>query len=58
MRMLRYGKWLKQEALRGRFHFLPRGAVLTKLARAGLVHIEQRLSYVGQAYVFRAHRPG
>jgi ubiquinone/menaquinone biosynthesis C-methylase UbiE len=53
MRMLRYGKWLKQEARRGRFHYLPFPQVLDKLCRAGFVNLRHRLSFAGQAYVFR-----
>jgi SAM-dependent methyltransferase len=57
MRMLRYGKWLKAEAARGRFHYLPRGAVFAKLARAGFVAVDHRLSYASQAFLFRAFCP-
>jgi SAM-dependent methyltransferase len=56
-RMLRYGAWLKEEARRGRFHYLPLPAVLEKLTAAGFVGIEHRLTYVGQAYLFRCLRP-
>jgi SAM-dependent methyltransferase len=56
MRMLRYGKWLKSEATRGRFHYLPRSAILARLAQAGFVRIEHRRSFAGQAYLFRAYR--
>jgi ubiquinone/menaquinone biosynthesis C-methylase UbiE len=53
-RMLRYGAWLKREARRGRFHYLPHQTVTAKLQGAGYTSIEHRLSYAGQAYVFRA----
>jgi ubiquinone/menaquinone biosynthesis C-methylase UbiE len=53
-RMLHYGSWLKQEARRGRFHYLPAEAVRAKLHAAGYVAIDHRLSYAGQAYVFQA----
>jgi SAM-dependent methyltransferase len=53
MRMLRYGAWLKREARRGRFHYLPAVVVADKLARAGFVAIEHRSSFAGQADVFR-----
>jgi SAM-dependent methyltransferase len=56
-RMLRYGAWLKQEARRGRFHYLPHETVMAKLKAAGFIDIEHRLSYGGQAYVFRAVKP-
>ncbi len=57
MRMMRYGAWLKREARTGRFHYLPADEVQAKLAEAGFVNIEHRLSYAGQAFIFRAHKP-
>ena len=56
-RMLRYGRWLKQEARRGRFHYLPENAIRHKLAAAAFMNIEHRLSYAGQAYLFRCRKP-
>jgi|GEM_PF-523354 ubiquinone/menaquinone biosynthesis C-methylase UbiE len=56
-RMLRYGRWLKAEARRGRFHYLPAEVVRGKLLVAGFDSIEHRRSYAGQAYVFRAVKP-
>ncbi len=56
-RMLSYGRWLKREARRGRFHYLPLPVILTKLTRIGYVRIEHRLSYAGQAYLLRAWKP-
>jgi SAM-dependent methyltransferase len=56
-RMLRYGAWLKQEARRGRFHYLPLPTVVDKLTAAGFVDVEHRTSFVGQAYLFRCRRP-
>ena len=56
-RMLRYGAWLKEEARRGRFHYLPLPAVVDKLAAGGFAGVEHRLTYVGQAYLFRCLRP-
>ena len=56
-RMLRYGRWLKREARTGRFHYLPADAVAAKLRAAGFDHIEHRLSYAGQAFVFRCVKP-
>lgn len=53
-RMLRYGRWLKAEARRGRFHYLPAEVVQRKLEAAGFTAVEHRRSYAGQAYVFRA----
>jgi SAM-dependent methyltransferase len=57
VRMLRYGSWLKREARRGRFHYLPSVVVADKLARAGFVAIMHRVSFAGQADVFRCQRP-
>jgi len=56
-RMMKYGAWLKREARAGRFHYLPADAVTAKLAATGFVRIEHRLSYAGQAFVFRAYKP-
>jgi len=56
-RMNRYGRWLKMEAARGRFHYLPAADVTAKLAAAGFVGIGHRLSYAGQAFVFHADKP-
>ncbi|MHB1424418.1 MAG: class I SAM-dependent methyltransferase [Gemmataceae bacterium] len=57
VRMLRYGAWLKREARRGRFHYLPATVVADKLSRAGFRGIEHRTSFAGQADVFRCQRP-
>jgi SAM-dependent methyltransferase len=56
-RMLEYGRWLKREARKGRFHYLPVDTVAGKLGAAGFERIEHRLSYAGQAYIFRCFRP-
>jgi ubiquinone/menaquinone biosynthesis C-methylase UbiE len=53
-RMMRYGAWLKREARTGRFHYLPGEEVAQKLKSAGYSSAQWRLSYAGQAYVFRA----
>jgi ubiquinone/menaquinone biosynthesis C-methylase UbiE len=58
LRMMKYGAWLKREARVGRFHYLPADEVHAKLSAAGFTRIEHRLSYAGQAFVFRAHKPG
>jgi SAM-dependent methyltransferase len=55
-RMLRYGAWLKKEARKGRFHYLTDPEITAKLSAAGFSGIEHRLSYVGQAYIFRARK--
>jgi SAM-dependent methyltransferase len=56
-RMWIYGSWLKQEARRGRFHYLPGETVADKLACAGYEKVERRRSFAGQAYIFRAVKP-
>ena len=56
-RMIRYGGWLKREARRGRFHYLPLPTILDKLTAAGFVDLEHRLSFAGQAFVLRAWKP-
>lgn len=53
-RMLKYGKWLKQEARRGRFLYLPANEVTDHLKVAGWSQIRHTLSYSKQAYVFEA----
>ncbi len=55
-RMMRYGAWLKREARAGRFHYLPADVTADKLARAGFARVTHRLSYAGQAFVFRAEK--
>jgi len=57
LRMLRYGRWLKQEARRGRFHYLPLETIVAKLSAAGFVRVEHRTSFVGQAYILRCYKP-
>lgn len=57
LRMMGYGWWLKQEAAKGRFHYLEHGVVTAKLGAAGFVAVEHRVSFAGQAYVFRARKP-
>jgi SAM-dependent methyltransferase len=56
-RMMRYGRWLKQEAAIGRFHYLPAEVVTQKLLAVGFTGIEHILSYRNQAFVFRAWKP-
>jgi ubiquinone/menaquinone biosynthesis C-methylase UbiE len=55
--MMRYGAWLTRESRRGRFHYLPRARVAEKLATAGFEAIEHRVTFVGQAYLFRCRKP-
>lgn len=56
LRMMRYGKWLKQEARTGRFHYLPLATVIQKLRAAGFTDIEHRLSYAKQAFLIRCRK--
>jgi ubiquinone/menaquinone biosynthesis C-methylase UbiE len=58
LRMMRYGSWLKREARSGRFHYLPLKQIVAKLENAGFQEIEHRVTYVGQAYLFRCRKPG
>jgi SAM-dependent methyltransferase len=53
-RMQRYGRWLKQEARKGRFHFLTIDDLLGRLKIVGFEKLEWRLSYAKQAHVVRA----
>jgi SAM-dependent methyltransferase len=51
VRMLRYGRWLKQEAKRGRFHYLPLPVIVERLTQSGFSIVETRLSFAKQAYL-------
>jgi len=55
-RMQRYGRWLKREARKGRFHFLPVEDLLSRLKTVGFEKLEWRLSYAKQAYIIRARK--
>jgi SAM-dependent methyltransferase len=55
--MYSYGGWLKREARKGRFHFLPRQVIAAKMHAAGYVGIAGQRSFARQAYVFRAWKP-
>jgi ubiquinone/menaquinone biosynthesis C-methylase UbiE len=56
LRMHRYGRWLTQEARRGRFHYLPAEEVERRLLAAGFSAVQHRLTYCDQAYLFRCRR--
>jgi ubiquinone/menaquinone biosynthesis C-methylase UbiE len=56
--MYRYGGWLKREARRGRFHYLPVTDIVPRLHEAGFATVDHRVSYVGQAFVFRCRKAG
>jgi hypothetical protein len=53
LRMLKYGAWLKQEARKGRFHYLRFDNLRQKLRDAGFDAIGHQMSFAGQAYVVR-----
>jgi len=55
-RIWSYGNWLKREARRGRFHYLPVDAIVKKLGAAGFRDIEHRLSFSRQAYLLRCRK--
>ena len=55
--MLRYGSWLHRQVRLGRFHYLPAEVVMAKLTEAGFTAVEWRLSFAGQAYLFRCRKP-
>lgn len=58
LRMLSYGKWLKEQARIGRFHYLPAETVEERLKDVGFGSVDVRTSFAGQAFVFRAVKPG
>ena len=55
--MYSFGGWLKREAQKGRFHYLPRPVIADKLTAAGFTAIERQRSFAGQAYIFRCRKP-
>lgn len=56
-RIWRYGGWLKREARRGRFHYLPLELLRTKLRTAGFGDCDAALSFSNQAFLIAARRP-
>ena len=56
LRIYRYGNWLKREARRGRFHYLPQNKIESLLSGAGFRNLDVRVSFAGQAYLFRGNR--
>lgn len=56
-RMWSYGGWLKREARKGRFHYLPADVIAWKLRATGFDDIQNRTSFAGQAYLFRCVKP-
>jgi ubiquinone/menaquinone biosynthesis C-methylase UbiE len=57
LRMWRFGNWVKREAARGRFHYLPVETVIDKLQSVGFMDVEYRLTYAGQAFLLRCWKP-
>lgn len=57
LQMQRDGTWLKREAARGRFHFVPLVEIVQRLQQAGFARWESKLSYADQAYLVRAWKP-
>jgi ubiquinone/menaquinone biosynthesis C-methylase UbiE len=53
LRIYRYGNWLKREARRGRFHYLPQSEIEAILRSVGFTKIEAKMSFAGQAYLFK-----
>jgi len=58
IRMLRYGRWLRREADRGRFHFFAIDEIERRLRRAGFTEVAWCLSYADRAYVVSAEKLG
>jgi ubiquinone/menaquinone biosynthesis C-methylase UbiE len=54
LKMQKYGRWLRREARRGRFHFLPLPEIAGRLQQVGFQAFKYRLSYAGQAYLVYA----
>ena len=55
--MQRVGRWLKAEAKKGRFHYLPIDKLTPLLVDAGFPNVECQLSYADQAYLIRLVKP-
>lgn len=56
-RVYRYGGWLKREARRGRFHYLPLPTILERLEAAGFASAQHTMSFSGQAFLIRSWTP-
>jgi ubiquinone/menaquinone biosynthesis C-methylase UbiE len=57
LKMQSYGRWLRKEARRGRFHFYPIDDIVRRLETIGFTGLKFRLSYADQAYVIHAEKP-
>lgn len=58
LRMIRHARWLTGEAKSGRFHYLTTDTIMAKLKAVGFGQMAYRRTYAGQAFVFRAEKPG
>lgn len=56
LKMMWYGAWLRREAKRGRFHYLPIDDIAARLNKVGFGNLKHCVSYAGQAYVISAQR--
>jgi SAM-dependent methyltransferase len=56
LKMQRYGRWLRSQARRGRFHFLPLKEVLARLESVGFADFTSRLTFARQAYLITASK--
>jgi len=56
LKMQRVGGWLKREARKGRFHFLPIEQLVALVESSGLRVVEHQRSYADQAFVMRAEK--
>lgn len=56
LRMLYTGRWLRQQARIGRFHYYPAPEVASRLEAAGFPAVRHRMSYADQAIILRADR--
>jgi SAM-dependent methyltransferase len=56
LKMQHYGKWLRGEARRGRFHFLPLKEILIRLEEVGFAGFSSRLTFARQAFLIAASK--
>jgi SAM-dependent methyltransferase len=56
LKMMRYGRWLKREARRGRFHYFPLPEIEARLRQAGFTVARTSLVYARQAYLVVARK--
>jgi ubiquinone/menaquinone biosynthesis C-methylase UbiE len=56
LKMQGYGRWLRDEARRGRFQFLPLKEILARLDATGFADFSSRLTFARQAYLIAASK--